>query len=314
MKREAPRHNDQSIDVNKPKSWHYAFCDGCDDPIAEIRYKCSICEDYDLCLSCYGKNSDREASISFHPQTHLFLKIHFPLPHPSDRSPMLLPMAYPYTFKFDNTSKQGVIHKGIICDGCDLTIMGIERYLCTNCDYDLCSSCESVNIQRSIHDLSHIFLCIRHPLPQRSERPLLRLEIAYKTKPSMVADRTPIYAPLDPERKKNTTPVCIRRMEVPDVENVYYNIEMTSFDSPYDIDYFYGCAERQSRIQSRVAVDDFDNIYGYIIFHVRERQGMIISLAVAPMARGMGIGKILMSEAMKYFSEAGSVRRAILRN
>ena len=44
-------------------------CDGCDvKPIMGLRYKCTICKDYDLCETCEAKQ--------FH--NHFFLKIRDP--------------------------------------------------------------------------------------------------------------------------------------------------------------------------------------------------------------------------------------------
>jgi hypothetical protein len=58
--------------VNKPV--HYrVICDGCGiNPIVGVRYKCSICQDFDYCEKC-------EASVE-HP--HPFLKIKDPKHHP----------------------------------------------------------------------------------------------------------------------------------------------------------------------------------------------------------------------------------------
>jgi len=60
---------------------HPAICDSCDQDICGIRYKCSVCPDYDLCSSC----EDRNMANSFHPPQHYFLKINKPsavLPRP----------------------------------------------------------------------------------------------------------------------------------------------------------------------------------------------------------------------------------------
>jgi len=48
------------------------ICDGCGSGIAGIRYKCSVCADYDLCQAC-------EAKGGIHDPTHPFLKIPKPL-------------------------------------------------------------------------------------------------------------------------------------------------------------------------------------------------------------------------------------------
>jgi hypothetical protein len=54
---------------------HPATCDGCDIAILGVRYKCSICPDYDLCSNCEEINAEK----NFHPQNHYFLKINRPL-------------------------------------------------------------------------------------------------------------------------------------------------------------------------------------------------------------------------------------------
>jgi len=53
-----------------------------------------------------------------------------------------------------------------VCDICDFPILGI-RYKCMNCnDYDLCEFCEDNYMQLQLHNIHHIFLKVRKPLPQ----------------------------------------------------------------------------------------------------------------------------------------------------
>ncbi len=70
---------------------HGAICDMCDEWITVCRYKCSVCdvrinmkiifEDFDCCEKCLKKWDFNDSKAkTFHPWTHLFFKIMFPLP------------------------------------------------------------------------------------------------------------------------------------------------------------------------------------------------------------------------------------------
>lgn len=63
---------------------HQAYCDHCDKQIVGIRYKCSVCCDFDLCSSCEALLP----SASVHDTQHLFLKVFKPASLPS-RRPLL---------------------------------------------------------------------------------------------------------------------------------------------------------------------------------------------------------------------------------
>ncbi|KAF2741482.1 hypothetical protein EJ04DRAFT_399756, partial [Polyplosphaeria fusca] len=67
-----------------------------------------------------------------------------------------------YHIAEDRARKEGVIHRGITCNGCDAKPIRGIRYRCANCvDYDLCSDCEATNT----HIKTHIFYKIRVPAP-----------------------------------------------------------------------------------------------------------------------------------------------------
>jgi hypothetical protein len=50
------------------------MCDNCEKTICGVRYKCSICPDYDLCSECEENN----LVLNFHSEEHYFLKINKP--------------------------------------------------------------------------------------------------------------------------------------------------------------------------------------------------------------------------------------------
>ena len=53
----------------------------------------------------------------------------------------------------------GVVHRGITCDGCSKRPVTGIRYKCAECpDYDLCSDCEGKNVHNH-----HVFLKVRVP-------------------------------------------------------------------------------------------------------------------------------------------------------
>ncbi len=53
---------------------------------------------------------------------------------------------------------EGVLHPGVVCDGCEGSIRG-KRYKCSTCpDYDLCNPCE----RKGIH-LEHDMMLMRTP-------------------------------------------------------------------------------------------------------------------------------------------------------
>jgi len=60
-----------------PQQRHRATCDSCQKCICGIRYKCSVCADYDLCSACEELNLKE---IKIHPQKHYFLKSNTPIP------------------------------------------------------------------------------------------------------------------------------------------------------------------------------------------------------------------------------------------
>jgi len=122
-------------------------CDGCQTkPITGIRYKCTVCPDYDLCEACELKKS------TIHDNNHMFLKIN-------------RPRAWRHSWVSNPASgdNQTVIHPRVQCDGCGQCPLVGNRYKCTTCpDYDLCESCEA----KKVHFPDHQFAKHAQPLYQ----------------------------------------------------------------------------------------------------------------------------------------------------
>ncbi|KAF2110168.1 hypothetical protein BDV96DRAFT_501453 [Lophiotrema nucula] len=67
-----------------------------------------------------------------------------------------------YHIAEDRARHEGVIHRGITCNGCDTKPIRGIRWRCANCaDFDLCSDCEATDS----HYKTHIFYKIRVPAP-----------------------------------------------------------------------------------------------------------------------------------------------------
>nr|KAJ3418685.1 hypothetical protein HK105_007983 [Polyrhizophydium stewartii] len=102
-------------------------CDGCKKPICTfVRFKCSVCPDYDLCAACEQMN----AGGKLHPLSHVFLSLR----DPADTYG-------PRTYAVHNRS--ALTHHGAKCTGCHKEIVGI-LYSCTVCpNVRMCEACEA---------------------------------------------------------------------------------------------------------------------------------------------------------------------------
>ncbi|KAL4905375.1 hypothetical protein BDW74DRAFT_152531 [Aspergillus multicolor] len=92
-----------------------------------------------------------------------------------------------YHIAEDQARKDGYIHRGVTCNSCGaMPIQGI-RYRCANCiDYDLCETCESMQV----HIKTHLFYKVRIPAPFLGN-PRQSQPVWYPGKPSMLPRTLP---------------------------------------------------------------------------------------------------------------------------
>jgi Ca2+-binding EF-hand superfamily protein len=112
-----------------------------------------------------------------------------------------------YHIAEDRARLEGVIHRGITCNGCDEKPIRGTRWHCANCpDFDLCSNCEATNS----HYKNHIFYKIRVPAPYLS---LQKQEPLYPGKPHMMSPS------IDPALKRRL--VAETKMEAEEIEALW---------------------------------------------------------------------------------------------
>ncbi|KAL4998236.1 hypothetical protein BDV10DRAFT_167562 [Aspergillus recurvatus] len=92
-----------------------------------------------------------------------------------------------YHIAEDQARKDGYIHRGVTCNSCGaMPIQGI-RYRCANCiDYDLCETCEAMQV----HIKTHLFYKVRIPAPFLGS-PRQSQPVWYPGKPSMLPRTLP---------------------------------------------------------------------------------------------------------------------------
>ena len=117
---------------------HAAYCDHCRNSIVGVRYRCSMCPDYDLCAQCYDSCPARQpgqaqflstgqAHQSVHDPSHLFLRIDKP-GSACDQYPTV-------------ANRNALVHVGQSCSSCNCNpIVGV-LYQCQQCPgVNLCES------------------------------------------------------------------------------------------------------------------------------------------------------------------------------
>lgn len=157
--KEASTHSLMDLPIRPAESLSWAYhqrdtsyndrtCNCCvQDLPGEDFLHCTTCDDYDLCKSCFAKDTH-----GHHPG-HGF-------------TPAVRGSAFDYAVSSRLSPGRNAVHNAI-CDGCDKYVRGI-RHKCLDCpDWDYCSEC--VQNADFIHP-NHRFVAIYEPLVDRCTR------------------------------------------------------------------------------------------------------------------------------------------------
>lgn len=142
----------RSAEWSPVPSWDASFsdrtCNCCvQDFSGEDFLHCTVCDDFDLCKSCFAKDKH-----GHHP-AHGF-------------TPAVKGTVFEHSVSSRLSPGRNAVHNAI-CDGCDKYVRGI-RHKCLDCpDWDYCSECAK---DASFIHPNHRFVTIYDPLTDRSVR------------------------------------------------------------------------------------------------------------------------------------------------
>jgi hypothetical protein len=117
-------------------------CDQCRvRPVQGLRYKCSMCPDYDLCACCMDGletqiDMSRRMKVpgqqdTFHNPSHVFYRIRLPVQSNDPKVPPCL------------QNRATWINYGTSCQGCESSPIVGFMYCCSVCQQCYCESCEA---------------------------------------------------------------------------------------------------------------------------------------------------------------------------
>ncbi|GJE98059.1 ZZ-type zinc finger-containing protein [Phanerochaete sordida] len=139
-------------------------CSTCPSTIVGKRYKCAVCENFNLCKACYSQVHE------IHPSDPFLVILEKPTRTRSE--PVIEHIEHP-TLTPDETGELSMTHAGVRCAHCLMEIVG-ARFHCAICpSIDICSNCESAGLPGNLdssddgHNSSHIMIKIPYPLPSQ---------------------------------------------------------------------------------------------------------------------------------------------------
>lgn len=272
---------------------HSAICDSCSAIIVGSRFKCMVCSDFDLCGDCEKLHSHE------HDASHPFLRMDMPVANSAEVLKAVL-LQQGYRAESVATQVRCSCGRELLSGGSGMVPGWCVS--CANCALPpLCSCCADTS--RHTGASRHAFIIWRQlPPPVSQGIPLLWPE---KDEARIAIPDSPATVTL------SWSDLFVRSMAADDLDAVL-QIEVSSFSMAYSLETFQelllsfsSSARCYVAVACAASSQDEEHILGYIILdHVRHRTGRIVSLAVAPAARGQGVAAALLQSAL---SDAASV-------
>lgn len=321
---------------------HLIYCSECGNPIFGERFKCINCKDKNYCVECEKKEIVKDGHDS---STHVLLKSHFELKEEKELNKLIFQKDLLIEEQINN--KNGY-HKKIICDGCETVCNTKVRYSCLNCEFDLCEHCEAkIKIHSlKIKDKFHYHPLIKSPKCKNFKFiPRLDKGISLLKNENQVAElfgkgkkcQDDMTDSLKINTLKNIKEIDykVRLMHQEDLDKII-EIEKQSFTFPYDKEHFAMNIEASKKgldifpfvvtvngeiagyVLGRKKFDWFDSLKEklYPSYYFSKETDSLkktfyahgISLAISPIYRRKGIGKVLMKEMIKKAVSLGCKR------
>jgi len=144
-------------------------CDNCKSVgFRGVRYRCSMCPDYDVCESCIERNeSSGERRVApFHDPTHIFYRL-------SKKTRLSQDAGFDKFPVIINRSQ--CVHTGVVCSYCEAENVVGYLYKCQQCpNINLCEACEV----KGLHDPNHPRTKLGQPNAESMKLAESRAEIA----------------------------------------------------------------------------------------------------------------------------------------
>ena len=143
---------DGYFSINHP-SHEGVTCDSCENCNFIVdRYKCLICEDYDLCGKCFETRKISKQHAKEHPMVRYSA--------PNEIFGETVDTAN-VTYKKFKEKFQSVKHETAKCNGCDVEPIIGMRFKCDQCqNFNLCAKCLEEKVEKNGHSINHsILLC-----------------------------------------------------------------------------------------------------------------------------------------------------------